>query len=85
MKSVIDYVWFNNVSDNHTTAVLVEQFFGYISEFSYGIKFAVQTHDNSVFMAGMYCAVFNQSRNLFKTNLISNDLLDQLDATIMIY
>jgi len=72
MRSVKDFVWFNNVSDNHT-AVLVEQFFGYISEFSFGIKFAVQTHDNSVFMAGMHCAVFNQSRNPFKTDLISTN------------
>ena len=71
MRSVKDFAWFTNVSDNHTTAVLVEQFIGYISKFSYGIKFAVQTHDDNVFMAGMYCAVFNQSRTLFKTDLIS--------------
>ena len=74
MRSVKDSVWFNNVSDNHITAVVVEQFFGYIIEFSYGIKFAVQTHDKSVFMAGMYCAVFNQPRNPFKTDLISINL-----------
>jgi len=74
MRSLKDFVWFTNVSDNHTTAVLVEQFFGYISEFSYGTKFAVQTHDNSVFMAGMYYAVFNQTRTLFKTDLISINL-----------
>jgi len=53
---------------------LVEQLFGDISEFSYGFNFAVQTHDNSVFMTGMYCAVFNQSRNLSKTDLISINL-----------